>query len=179
MYSALWFSSRYLRRMSSRCERRVSSNFALCSLWWSADFICFWSRRILTSMLHTGVSTTHGNLGDFILCSVNPLLSSCTPLSQYTSQVVCVCWKERLHGIVFDTTAIFLSEQASNCTAMLGLSRSYWTSLIGAHRVHGCQRHGLPVPFKTSSSRNRSTLDDGVHVVSVPDASDVVGEVVR
>ena len=41
-----------------------------------------------------------GTLGIGLRCSLNPLQSSCFPLSQYISQVV--CWKERLRGIVFD-----------------------------------------------------------------------------
>ena len=51
--------------------------------------------------------------------------------------------------------------------------------LTGVHRVRGCEKHWLPVPFETSSSWNQSTLDDGVHVVSVPEVVDVLGEVVR
>ena len=49
---------------------------------------------------------------------------------------------------------------------------------MGVHRPHGCEEHRLPVPFETFSSRNQSTLDDGVHVVSVPDVIDVLGEVI-
>ena len=56
---------------------------------------------------------------------------------------------------------------------------NFFLILIGVHRVHGCEQHGLIVPFGTSSSRNQSTLDDGVHVVSVPDVGDVLGEVIR
>ena len=51
------------------------------------------------------------------LCSMTLLQSSCAPLSQYTSQVK--CWKERLHGIVFDRTAILFSERASDCNNLL------------------------------------------------------------
>ena len=50
---------------------------------------------------------------------------------------------------------------------------------MGVHRVHGCEEHGLPVPFGASSSWNQSTFDDGVHFVSVPDVVDVLGEVIR
>ena len=50
---------------------------------------------------------------------------------------------------------------------------------MGVHRVHGCEKHGLPVHCETFSSRNHSTLDDGVHVVSVPDVVDVIGEVIQ
>ena len=56
---------------------------------------------------------------------------------------------------------------------------NFFQILFGVHRVHGVEKHRLPVPFVTSSSRNQSTLDDGVHVVSVPDVVDVLGEVIR
>ena len=51
------------------------------------------------------------------LYGVGPPLSSCVPLSQYKSQVVCCT--ERLRVIVFDKIAILSSERASNCTNAL------------------------------------------------------------
>ena len=39
--------------------------------------------------------------------------------------------------------------------------------------------HWLPVPLETFSSWNQSALDDGVHVVSVPDVVGVLDEVIR
>ena len=36
-----------------------------------------------------------------------------------------------------------------------------------------------PVPLEALSSWNKSALDDGVHVVSVPDVVHVLGEVIR
>ena len=44
---------------------------------------------------------------------------------------------------------------------------NFFLILMGVRRVHGCEKHGLPVP------------DDGVHVVSVSGVVDVIGEVVR
>ena len=66
-------------------------------------------------------------------------------------------------------------------TAILGLSivSNFFQIMIGVHRVHSCENTDSACPFETSSSRNQSTLDDGVHVVSVPDVVDVIGEVVR
>ena len=104
--------------------------------------------------------------------------------------------KERLRGIVFDRTAILFFERASDCTNILYFGElsiffvhrnsgfvqivlNFSRILTGVHRVHGCEKHGLPVPFETSSSWNQSAQDDGVHVVSVPEVVDVIGEVVR
>ena len=76
-----------------------------------------------------------------LLCRIILLQSSCISLSQCISQIK--CWKKRWHWIVFDRTATLFSERISNCTntlysgefskvflytAILGLSRSYWTS---------------------------------------------------
>ena len=48
------------------------------------------------------------------LCGIAHLQSSCTPLSQYKSQVVCC--RERLRAIVFDKIAVLSSDRASNST---------------------------------------------------------------
>ena len=60
-------------------------------------------------------------------------------------------------------------------TAILGFILVVLNSfliLMGVHRVHGCEEHGLPVLLRLTSW-NRSALDDGVHVVSVPDVVDM------
>ena len=46
------------------------------------------------------------------------------------------------------------------------------------HRFHGCEEHVLSFFSETFSSRNQSTLGDGVHVCHVPDVVDVLGEVI-
>ena len=51
-------------------------------------------------------------------------------------------------------------------TAILGLSRSKWT-------------YFFLMLLETFTSPNQSTLDDGVHVVSIPNVVDVLSEVVR
>ena len=55
---------------------------------------------------------------------------------------------------------------------------NFFQILTVVHRVHGYQKHSVPVHFETFSSLNQSALDDGVHVVSVPDVVDVLGEVI-
>ena len=56
---------------------------------------------------------------------------------------------------------------------------NFFLTLIGVHRVHGCEKYGPPVRFETFSSQSQTTLDDGMHVVSVPDVVHVIGEVIR
>ena len=53
------------RRVCSCLERRVSSYFALRSLWWSADVLASGSRGSWRAHCKFGVSTTRGNLGDW------------------------------------------------------------------------------------------------------------------
>ena len=108
LYFALWFSSRCLRCVSSRFERRVS---------WSADFIASRLERSWRPCCELGVSTTRGHLGIGILCRRAPHQSSCMPLSQYKSQVA--CWKERLRGIAFGRTVSHFFERTSDCTNVL------------------------------------------------------------
>ena len=89
------------------------------------------------------------------------------------------------------TWAILFFERASDCTNTLYFGELYkyfctpwfrvcldrvlnfFQILTGVHRIHGCEKHWLPVPFETSSSWKQSTLDDGVHVASVPGVADV------
>ena len=79
------------------------------------------------------------------------------------------------HSILVNSPSILVHLDSGFIQIVLG----FCLILIGVHRLHSCEKHWLPVPFETSSSRNQSTLDDGVHVVSVPDVVDVLGEVVR
>ena len=156
----------------------VHSTFALMV----GGFSRFGIRRILTSILR-------------IPCSITPLQSSCITLSQYKSQVV--CWEDRLHVIEFDRTRILFFERASNFTnilhfgelsnyflytAILGLSRSYWTSSrswlssIGFTAVKNtdCLSFlGLLPPGINP------LLNDGVQFTSVLDMVDVLSEVTR
>ena len=61
-----------------------------------------------------------------------------------------------------------------------GFSRSYstsswyWLAYVG----FTVWKHWLPVFKETSSSSNQSALDDGAHVVSVPEVVDVLREVI-
>ena len=129
-----------------------------------------------------------------VRCSITLRQSSCIPLSQNISQVK--CWKERLRWIVFDRTAILFSERVSNCTNTLYFGEfskyfctpQFWiypgrTELLLAS--DGCTSGSrlwitrTACPSWDSSSQNQSTLDDRVHVVSVPDVVDVLGEVIR
>ena len=100
-----------------------------------------------------------------ILCSITLLQSSCIPPSQHISQVK--CWKKQLRTIVFDWTAVLFSERVSNCTNTLHFGEfskcfflrrnsgfihvvlSVFLILMGVHRVHDCEKHGLPVPIET------------------------------
>ena len=103
---------------------------------------------------------------------------------------------DKSRGVVFDKTAILSSERdlmaPKHCVLMkspsivvhrnsgfVQIGLNFFQILIRVHRVHGCEKHWLSVPFETSSSRNQSTLNDGVHVMSVPDVVDALGEVVR
>ena len=114
----------------------------------------------------------------------------------FSIQIAGSVLKERLRGIVFDRTAILFSERASNCTNVLYLANSpsiffvhcesgliqivldFFQILVGVHRVHGCEKHCDCLSFLRLSSWNQSALDDGVHVVSVHDVVDVLGEVI-
>ena len=161
-------SSYFAMRVSSRCVRQVFSYFALRLLWWSADVLASGSGRSCRPWCKFGVNTARVTLEIGVHCNSTLLQSSWKPLSQYISQVM--CWKERLRWIVFDRTAILFSERASNCTkdtvfwwtlqvlytAFLGFSRivlDFFQILIGVHRVHGSEKHGLPVSLETLPTR--------------------------
>ena len=93
----------------------------------------------------------------YILCGKAPPLTSCIPLSQYKSQAVCC--RGRLRVIVFDKNCnpillrelqiapiycILVSFPSILYTAILGLSRSYWTSSRSSSAyvgVYGCEEH--------------------------------------
>ena len=50
---------------------------------------------------------------------------------------------------------------------------------FNVYRVHGREEHWLSVPSVAFSSWDQSALDNGVHLVGVPDVVDVLGEVIR
>ena len=49
---------------------------------------------------------------------------------------------------------------------------------LNVHRVHCREEHGLSVFSVAFSSWDQSTLNNGVHLVGVPDVVDVLGEVI-
>ena len=133
-------------------------------------------------------------LGIGVLCSINPLQSSCTPLSQYMSQVsveqsVCVgsCLRE-LQSFSLGEFQIapkycmlvkFPSVFAYRDSAWILIVLKFFLIWSSIHRVHGCEKRWLPVPSKAFSSWDQSTFDNGVHFESVPDVVDVLGKLLR
>ena len=79
-------------------------------------------------------------------------------------------------------TILWWDLQVCLYAAILGLSRSYSTSLRSVWMSIGfttVKNTDCPVPSVAFSTWDQSTLNDGVHLVSVPDAVDVLGEVKR
>ena len=63
-------------------------------------------------------------------------------------------------------------------SGLIQIVLDFFLIMVDEHRIHGCEEHGLPVSCETFFSKDQSTLDDGMHVVSVPDVVDVLGEVI-
>ena len=74
-----WLSPGCSRRASLRSERQVSL-YGRFSLWWPVDSLAPGLDRSWRPCCAFGVSTTRVNLGIDVLCSLNPLQSSCIPL---------------------------------------------------------------------------------------------------
>ena len=80
---------------------------------------------------------------------------------------------------IFSILVNYPSTFVNRDSGFIQIVLDFFKILSDAHRVHGCEKYCLPVPFETSSSWDQSTLDDGVHVVSVPDVMDALDKVVR
>ena len=60
-----------------------------------------------------------------------------------------------IYCILVNSPSILVHRDAG----FLQIVLNFFLILIGVHRVHGCEKHGLPVPCETSSSWNQSALD--------------------
>ena len=112
-----WLSSRCLRHVSSRNERQVALYLTLVRFGGSEDFLGSRLEGSCYPCCKLDVITPRGNLGNWCTLRYKSSQSSCIPLSQYKSEVV--CWKRQLRAIGFDRSEIFSFERASDCINIL------------------------------------------------------------
>ena len=133
-------------------------NVFQCDLWWWTNYTLDLAMLLPSSMESFLWCNTEAKFCGEWSRSTQPGLVEFQSLSLNTFQIA------PIYCISVNTPIVFVHHDYGFIQIVL----NFFQILIGVHRVHGCEEHGLPVPFETVSSRNQSILDDGVHVVSVP-----------
>ena len=171
---------------SQRCRCGFPRNFPI-RFWWSEDFLASCSCWSCCPLWEFGFSITRDNLGDYLLLSLHAYRFLNTNHWQCAWKSDCV-W-----SCLIKLQSFFLSElliAPIHCILMRSPSIFIWCdpwrvqvasnffhALIVVHRVHCSEKHGLPVPFETSSSCDQSTSDYWMYFTYSSDVIDELGEV--